>query len=209
MSRSILLAAALVASLAPAQQPGTIQGVVHDEVGGLVPSAEVRLIVRDRLVGETQTDSVGTFRLDAPAAAGYSLHVVKPGLCIGRVSPANMAYDPINVILETPEKSVPSVIPVSSRVQQRDRLIRVVQPDYPPNEEARGVGGTVTLNVLIDEYGVPANIQASLDYSPLFIQAALAAVEQWRYRPTALNCVPVQVETDIRFEFVGETGAVL
>jgi len=32
---------------------------------------------------------------------------------------------------------------------------------------------------------------------PFFLQSALAAVRQWRYRPTTLNGRPVEVDTHI------------
>lgn len=204
---TLLVAAALLAAVSSAQQTATIQGVVHDEVGGLVPGAGVRLVLRNDLVAETQTDSVGTFRFDAPAAAGYSLHVVKPGLCLGSIAPENLGHDPINVILKTPERPVPGLIRVSS-VAQQARVLRVVAPDYPEQALAAGLGGTVTVDVLIDEFGAPASVTSSSDRDPLLVNAALAAAEQWRYRATALNCVPVQIESQIHFDFSAATGQV-
>ena len=201
----LILLALLLAAAAPGQQ--TIQGVIHDDNGNLVPGAGVRLVLRNDLIAETQTDSVGTFRLDAPASAAYSLHVVKPGLCLGSVAPENMANDPINVILKTPERPVPGLIRVSSVVQQA-RVLRIVQPDYPEQALAAGLGGTVTVDVLIDEFGTPASVTSSSDRDPLLVNAALAAAEQWRYRATALNCVPVQIESQIHFDFSAATGQV-
>jgi protein TonB len=37
--------------------------------------------------------------------------------------------------------------------------------------------------------------------SPFFVQAALDAVRQWRYRPTMLNGEPVEVDTTITVIF--------
>ena len=201
----LILLALLLAASAPGQQ--SVQGVIHDDNGNLVASAAVRLVLRNDLIAETQTDSVGTFRLDAPASAAYSLHVVKPGLCLGSVAPENMANDPINVILKTPERPVPGLIRVSSVVQQA-RVLRIVQPDYPEQALAAGLGGTVTVDVLIDEFGTPASVTSSSDRDPLLVNAALAAAEQWRYRATALNCVPVQIESQIHFDFSAATGQV-
>ena len=133
--------------------------------------------------------------------------MVKPGLCLGSVAPENMANDPINVILKTPERPVPGLIRVSSVVQQA-RVLRIVQPDYPEQALAAGLGGTVTVDVLIDEFGTPASVTSSSDRDPLLVNAALAAAEQWRYRATALNCVPVQIESQIHFDFSAATGQV-
>ena len=133
--------------------------------------------------------------------------MVKPGLCLGSVAPENMANDPINVILKTPERPVPGLIRVASVVQQA-RVLRVVQPDYPEQAVAAGLGGTVTVDVLIDEFGTPASVTSSSDRDPLLVNAALAAAEQWRYRATALNCVPVQIESQVHFDFSAATGQV-
>jgi len=204
---TLLVAAALLAAVSAAQQTTPIQGVIHDDNGNLVPGAGVRLVLRNDLVAETQSDSVGTFRFDAPASAAYSLHVVKPGLCLGSVAPENMAHNPIKVILKTPERPVPRVIRVPS-VRQQARVLRVVKPDYPEQALAAGLGGTVTVDIVIDEFGTPSSVTSSSDRDPLLINAALAAAEQWRYRATALNCVPVQVESQIHFDFSAATGEV-
>jgi TonB family protein len=206
---TLLVAAALLAAIAPAQQTTPIQGVVRDNLGNLVSGAGVKLVLRNDLVAETQTDTVGTFRFDAPPSAAYQLHVVKPGLCLGGVTPENMASNPINVFLKTPprEAPIPRLIRVASVVQHA-RVLRVVQPDYPEQALAAGLGGTVTVDVLIDEFGKPASVTSSSDRDPLLVNAALAAAEQWRYKTTALNCVPVQVESQIRFDFSHGTGQV-
>lgn len=207
MPRTTLFLAALLAVLALAQEPAIIHGVVHDDEGNPVAGANVRLVLRDNLIAETQTNPVGTFRFDAPASAGYSLHAVKPGLCIESVALENFANDLTNIILKAPPGPVPPLIRVSSAVQHA-RLLHVVQPEYPANAEAHGIGGTVYLNLLIDEYGSPIEVHASGRSSPFFTQSAINAVRQWRYRSTALNCVPVKVETQASFAFDADARAV-
>ena len=108
----------------------------------------------------------------------------------------------------TPEpRPVPKLIRVASVVQQR-RLVRAVSPEYPEQAIAAGLGGTVTVDIILDERGVSAAVTSASDRDPLLVQAALAAAEQWRYRVTALNCVPVQVESQIHFNFSAATGQV-
>jgi outer membrane biosynthesis protein TonB len=36
---------------------------------------------------------------------------------------------------------------------------------------------------------------------PLLVQSAIEAVQQWAYRPTKLNGVPVEVRTEIELNF--------
>jgi len=40
----------------------------------------------------------------------------------------------------------------------------------------------------------------------LLAPAAIDAVKQWRYSPTLLNCVPVEVETEVIVSFRPEEG---
>jgi protein TonB len=54
----------------------------------------------------------------------------------------------------------------------------------------------VHLRAVISVDGSVGSLQV-IDGDPLFIQASLDAVRQWRYRPTSLNGVPVEVETII------------
>ncbi len=41
---------------------------------------------------------------------------------------------------------------------------------------------------------------------PMLVQAAVEAVRQWRYRPYVLNGEPVEVETEVKVNFVLSGG---
>jgi TonB family protein len=193
-----------------AQQEGTLQGVVRDELGDGVADASVSLIsiTRRELVAELRTDSVGAFEFNQLDMDAYDLQVVKPDLCLASKRALRVDREPTTVLLENPEpRPVPKLIRVASIVQQR-RLVRTIFPDYPERAIAAGLGGTVTVDIVVDERGVPAAVTSASDRDPLLIQAALAAAEQWRYRVTALNCLPVQVESQIHFNFSAAIGQV-
>jgi periplasmic protein TonB len=83
------------------------------------------------------------------------------------------------------------------------RLVRRVQPEYPPLARAAHVSGTVQLRAIIARDGTVRELQV-MSGNPLLLQAARAAVLQWRYRPTLLNGEPVEVETYITANFVLE-----
>jgi protein TonB len=62
------------------------------------------------------------------------------------------------------------------------------------------VQGVVILEAVIDEHGEVGRIKV-LKSMPLLDQAAITAVQQWRYTPTLLNGVPVSVLMTITVNF--------
>jgi TonB family protein len=82
-------------------------------------------------------------------------------------------------------------------------LLNKVQPQYPPAARLMHIAGTVRLQAIIGKDGHVRDVQV-LSGHPLLAQAALAAVREWRYRPTELNHEIVEVETEITVNFVLE-----
>lgn len=83
---------------------------------------------------------------------------------------------------------------------QEALLIHRVEPTYPPLARQARIEGTVRLHAVIDREGRVESLEV-LSGPPLLVQAALAAVRQWRYQPTLLSGVPVEVETYITVIF--------
>jgi periplasmic protein TonB len=75
-------------------------------------------------------------------------------------------------------------------------LIHRVEPVYPTLPRQMGRGGRVELRAIIATDGTMQSLQV-VSGDPLFIQSALDAVRQWRYRPTILNGQPVEIDTFI------------
>ena len=84
-------------------------------------------------------------------------------------------------------------------------LIYRVQPEYPALARQVRVQGLVVLRAIISRDGAIENLQA-LSGHPLLIPAALNAVRQWRYRPYVLNGEPVEVETEVKVNFILSGG---
>jgi len=80
------------------------------------------------------------------------------------------------------------------------QLVSRIEPRYPPLALQTRQEGTVVLHAIISRDG-RINAVEVVSGSPLFLQAALDAVRQWRYRPTLLNGEPVEVETTITVMF--------
>jgi len=92
----------------------------------------------------------------------------------------------------------PHRVRVKEDIQQA-KLVHMVYPVYPPANNKR-MDGTVVLHVLIGKDGAvnsvryvsgPANLRDS----------AVNAVLQWRYKPTLMNGVPVEVDTTVSVVF--------
>jgi len=75
-------------------------------------------------------------------------------------------------------------------------VIHRVEPVYPPLAKQMGRSGRVELRAVIATDGSIQSLQV-VSGDPLFIQSALQAVQQWRYRPTILNGQPVEIDTFI------------
>ena len=69
---------------------------------------------------------------------------------------------------------------------QAPRLIHKVEPLYPALAKATRTQGTVVLDCVIDEHGNVTQMKLVSGH-PLLVQAAFAAVQQWKYQPTLLN----------------------
>lgn len=80
-------------------------------------------------------------------------------------------------------------------------LIRRIEPAYPAIARNAGISGTVHLHAIIGKDGSVRALEV-VDGNILLAQAARAAVQGWRYRPTLLNGEPVEVETYITVNFV-------
>jgi protein TonB len=114
-----------------------------------------------------------------------------PGMTGGRV-PTNPHSVP-----PRPENLPPPVVRRSiSELTQMAQLIRRVDPIYPPLAKQTHREGRVELRAIISTAGTIESLEV-ISGDPFFIQSALAAVREWRYRPTILNGRPIEVETRI------------
>jgi protein TonB len=80
------------------------------------------------------------------------------------------------------------------------QLISRVEPRYPSLAVQTKTQGTVRLHAIINREGRITSLDV-LSGHPFLVKAALDAVRQWRYRPTLLNGLPVEVETSITVIF--------
>src|SRR5207244_5145542 len=87
----------------------------------------------------------------------------------------------------------PQRIRVGGTVQAA-QVLNAPKPVYPPLAKQARIQGAVRLNVIIGKDGTVQDVAVESGH-PLLVPAAIDAVRQWAYRPTALNGQPVEVDT--------------
>ena len=86
-------------------------------------------------------------------------------------------------------------------------LIAFAEPAYPAAAKTHGIEGTVLLDAVIDREGAIKDLSARTGH-PWLAESALETVRQWRYRPTTINGIPVEVQTEIEVTFTSPDSAV-
>jgi len=84
-------------------------------------------------------------------------------------------------------------------------LVYQVEPVYPTLARAAHIHGPVQLQAIISTQGTIESLRV-ISGHPMLVQAAVNAVQQWRYRPYELNGEPVEVETQVTVNFVLSGG---
>ena len=79
-------------------------------------------------------------------------------------------------------------------------LIAYARPAYPPEALARRVEGKVTLDIIIGKDGAVQNLSVR-DGDPVLAESAMKTVRHWAYRPTLVNGIPVEVQTEVELSF--------
>jgi len=81
-------------------------------------------------------------------------------------------------------------------------LLKTVQPVYPIKAQNKKVEGWVDLEFTVSETGKVQDVTVRATSVPgVFEDAAVKAVNQWRYRPNLRDAKPVPVRTQIRLRF--------
>ena len=98
-----------------------------------------------------------------------------------------------------PRPAVPARISVGGDVQAA-LIVQQIVPIYPALARQGHIHGSVVLKAVIGADGKIKNL-AVMSGHPLLVEAALNAVRRWIYKPTVLDGVPVEVDTEIEVRF--------
>jgi protein TonB len=99
-----------------------------------------------------------------------------------------------------PKEVVPQRIQQGGEVE-KSKLVNQVLPVYPHMAQQMRVQGIVRLHAVISKDGRVTELNL-VSGPPMLVQAAMDAVKQWRFSPTLLNTVPVEVECVFDVKFV-------
>ncbi|HTR46103.1 MAG TPA: energy transducer TonB [Verrucomicrobiae bacterium] len=80
------------------------------------------------------------------------------------------------------------------------KLVKSVDPIYPPIARVAHAEGLVTINAIINEQGDVVEARA-VSGPGLLMASALQAVMQWKYEPTYLNGTPVPIRMEVQVYF--------
>ena len=208
---------------------GSLSGTVYDGSGAVVVGVTLTvssMVTAPRSVIETEmqttiSGAAGEYQFRALPAGQYSLKGELPGFMTFRT--ARLEIKPSQTLRQNVTLSVggvaervtvtavgqpkpaplpgtPQRIRVGGNVQAA-RLIGQVKPIYPQSARDAGIEGTVRLQGLIGADGTLIGLSAISGIDANLTNAALEAVRQWRYKPTLLNNVPVEILTTIDVEF--------
>jgi protein TonB len=86
------------------------------------------------------------------------------------------------------------------------RLVKRVQPAYPPLAEQARVAALVILEAEVDAHGSVRQVRV-LRGHPLFDEAAVGAVRQWIYEPLLLNGQPTPFLVTVTMNFSVKTAS--
>jgi periplasmic protein TonB len=111
----------------------------------------------------------------------------KVSQCEFRIESLAYAVDPFSgssVFNARPAAAAP--IPNTTAI-----LISKVEPAYPLAARQQKISGTVVLTFNIDATGIPYNIRVHQPLGYGLDQSAIAALSQWKFRPSTINGTPV------------------
>lgn len=227
---AVLLTAALPIAAA-SQSPSIPSGTVVDPSGLPLPNAIVRLAAAaGGPAFEATTDSTGSFQFPAIPAGEYMLSSRYPGFSTQRqrvqlAGAMTMSMQlQVGTLRETvtvkggdgpPEApnsaaALPMPTPppcgstsVGGNLKPPRKLLDV-RPSYRQAWVSQGLQGSVLVQGLIGTDGKMRSVEVVSPSHPELEDEALAAVSQWEFSPTYLNCEAVEVRMFVTVAFTVE-----
>ena len=174
------------------QQPPVVHQTMASTTSIAPPTETVRLTFTTHPTTTRNEEQVG------PPNGWQQIGPPCVGNCAPGLNPPGLSNGPF-VIPPAPPRP-PAHAPRVSEMQLGG-LIHKVVPEYPIIAKQLRVEGAVILLATVGKDGRVEHVQA-VSGPPLLVRPAIAAVEQWQYRPYLLNQEPVVVQTQITVNFV-------
>jgi TonB family protein len=203
-------------------------GSVTDPMGRALPDAELRLTdINGGQVFEAKTDSTGAFQFPQVPAGPYLLSVRYPGFSSQRqrldlngggttitlqvqvgklretvtVRADDGGGRPIGTSYSTAREAPPSCNPSAGGQLTPPMKIRDVRPVYRRELIDAGIEGDILMQATIGKDGKIRSVDVISPGNADLEDAAVAAVGQWAFTPTYLNCEPVDVQMFVTVSF--------
>ncbi len=174
------------------------------------------------VVSIDRTRDVMTFALGTGFTAGYRDHRDFHGRTVARVVetfPRDPGGDVLTKIialddLEHPDEGL-SAIPEPTPREKRLAIVHVAESDlrkleinHPtmnwPKVGTQPTSGTLVTHVVIDREGRVRECDFGVSHNMALSNGTCDLVKQWRFKPTLVDGVPVQVNSTLTFEFLTE-----
>lgn len=227
--RSIsLLACALVLAVLTAgvragqAAPSALTGTVYDAMGGVMPGVQIALIDAAQTLTSVNSAATGRFTFPSVAPGKYVIEAKLPGFRTlrnevelrsaadwQRVMTLQIGdlHEDVSIrgnrAAAQPAAAASPAAPVRVGGSVRvPRKLTDVAPVYPVAMQSAGMGGLVPLEAVIGRDGSVSSVRVlSAQIHPELAGAAMDAVRQWRYSPTLLNGVAVEVMMTVNVTF--------
>ena len=222
---AVLLVTLPVAALRARQAgPAPLSGTIYDVSGGVLPGVEVALVDANEIRQVVTSNASGRFEFARVIPGKYVLEARLAGFrALRHELELRDAHDwhrsvtlQVGDVKETvtvreSRMAAPQQQARSAAITQPLRVggnIRAprkelnVDPVYPPAMREAGLTGVVPIEAVIGRDGSVASVRVvSAQVHPDFAIAAADAVRQWRFTPTLLNGMAVEVVMTVSVEF--------
>jgi TonB family protein len=203
-------------------QSAPLAGSIYDASGAVLPGVDITLRDAQQATVTATTNAAGRFQFPSVAPGTYVLEAALPGfrtlrqkidlitagdwdraitLQLGQLS-EKVVVSATRVTAPTAvSQAKPARLKVGGNVRAPRKLVDV-KPEYPVSMREAGREAVVSLDAVIGTDGSVTSVRVlSADIHPDFAIAAADAVRQWRFDPTQLNGVAVEVQMTVSVEF--------
>jgi TonB family protein len=118
----------------------------------------------------------------------------------GEVKAASTKGTGVQSEMQRASATEPAEIVTLSPEAAESSLLHRVEPEYPEEARQQGVQGAVVLEVRLGRDGAVQEVKL-LSGQRLLAEAAVAAVQQWRFKPLLVKGQPVEAQTTVTLNF--------
>ena len=204
--------------------PAPLSGTIYDATGGVLPGVKVALVDANEITQVVTSNASGRFQFPPVMQGKYVLEATLAGfralrqefelrdardwdravtLQVGEVKEA-ITIRESRVTAPTqqaPFRAKPQPVRVGGNIRVPRKEVDV-RPVYPAAMREAGLTGVVPIEAVIGSDGAVSSVRVlSAQVHPDFAISAVDAVRQWRFTPTLLNGVPVEVVMTVSVQF--------